>query len=178
MRRSLAILLLVAAFTVQAKGPKVGKISCGFDNLHLFVTFSLSDGFLSQDVLDAINSTKPTTFTYEVEVAKKRTGWFDKTIGRRVVEKTVTYDNLTRQYDLVTAVDGEEKEKISLISVEEVEESLKGMTALDMGSVVDLSPGERAYYIRVRVTLLKNFVLWIIPSDEDTGWTEKELKTP
>lgn len=178
MRRFLAIFLLIAAFSAQAKDPKVGKISCSFDNLHLFVAFSLSDGFLTQDVLDAINSTKPTTFTYEVEVAKKRIGWLDKTIVRRVVEKTVTYDNLTRQYDLVTAIDGEEKEKISLTSIEEVGESLKGLADLDMGSVVDLSPGEKAYYIRVRVTLLKNFVLWIIPSDEDTGWMEKELKTP
>lgn len=178
MRRFLALFLLVAALSVQARGPKVGKISCNFDNLHLFVSFSLEEGFLSQDVLDSLNSTKPTTFTYEVEVAKKRTGWFDKTVCGRVVEKTVTYDNLTRQYDVVTVIDGEEKERVSLTSIEEVGDLLRGITSIDMGSVVDLSPGEKAYYIRVRITLLKNFVLWIIPSDEDTGWTEKELKTP
>lgn len=178
MKRFVIIVLLAAGLAVHAKGPKVGEISCAFENLHLFASFSMQEGFLTPDVIESLGSTKPTTFTYEVEVAKKRTGWFDKTVLRKVVEKTVTYDNLTRQYDVVTIIDGEEKERASLTSIEEVAGSLGGVERVDMGSVVDMMPGEKAYYIRVRVTLLKNFILWIIPSDEDTGWKEKELKTP
>jgi len=180
MRRLLLaiLLLLLLGSPFLAKGPKVGKISCAFENLHLLASFSLQEGFLSSDIMEAINSTKPTTFTYELEVAKKRIGWFDRTIARKVIEKTVTYDNLTRQYDLSTKIDGEEREKISLTSIEEVADALGRVEGADMGSVVDLLPGEKAYYIRVRVTLLRGFVLWIIPADEDTGWTEKELKTP
>lgn len=178
MKRFVLIVLFCLSFAASAKGPRIDRISCGFENLHLISSFYIGEGYLSEDVLEAINSTKPTTFTYEVEVAKKRTGWFDKTVLRKVIEKTVTYDNLTRQYDVATKIDGKETDKESLTSIEEVGEVLGRVENVDMGSVVDLMPGEKVYYIRVRVTLLKGFVLWIIPSDEDTGWKEKELKTP
>ena len=120
MKRLVLIALLAAGLSVFAKSPKVGDISCAFENLHLFASFSMQEGFLTPDVLESLESTKPTTFTYEVEVTKKRIGWFDKTVLRKVVEKTVTYDNLTRQYDVITILDGEEKERFSLTSIDEV----------------------------------------------------------
>jgi hypothetical protein len=178
MKRPIFLFLIILSFSLYARGPKVGRITCNFENLRLFASFCLDEGFLSPDVLEAINSTKATAFTYEVEVAKKRAGWFDKTIHRKVIEKTVTYDNLTHQYDVVTKIDDEEKEKTSLTSIDEVKENLGKIENMDIGSVVDLQPGEKTYYVRIRVTLLKGFVFWIIPSDVDTGWTEKDLKTP
>jgi hypothetical protein len=178
MKRLFFFFLLIFSVSLYARGPRVGGVTCHFENLHLIASFYLEDGFLSPDVLEAVNSTKATTFTYEVEVAKKRTGWFAKTILKKVIEKTVTYDNLTRQYDLVTRIDDEEREKINLTSIDEVREHLGKIENMDIGSVVDLSPGEKIYYVRVRATLLKGFILWIIPSDVDTGWMEKDLKTP
>jgi hypothetical protein len=174
------LLLYIAFFClfIYAKGPKIGEINYSFEQQHLLVSFDLAEGAVSPEVIEAIDSTKPITFIYEIEVAKKRFAWFDKTTHSKVVEKTVTYDNLTHQYDVVTKIDDTEKEKVSLASIDEVKDKICKIENIDTGSVVDLSPGEKTYYVRVRATLLKGFFLWIIPSDVDTGWMEKDLKTP
>ena len=171
-------LLLLFSFPIFSKGPKVDEIFCRFDNQHLFVSFILQEGFLSQDVLDAIYSTKPVTFTYEIEVAKKRAVWYGKTTHRAVLRKTVIYDNLTQQYEITVTRDEEQTEKKSLTSLEEVEKELSRVGDTDMGLIVDLTPGENIYYVRARVTFLKSFFLWLFPASVDTGWKEKDLKTP
>ena len=179
MRKAIvAFLLFLFCLPLFSKGPKIEDIYYSFDNQHLYVSVSLQKGFLTQEVLDALDSTKPTTFTYEIEVAKSRLLWYDKTTHRVVVKKTFTYDNLTHQYELSVIKNDEPAEKKSLTSIDEVEKEISRLDDLDAGSIADLMPGENLYYIRVRVTLLKSYFLWLFPADVDTGWKEKALKTP
>jgi hypothetical protein len=44
------------------------------------VSFELSDGFTA-DVRDAIQSGLPTTFSYEVELRRQSSTWFDRTVA-------------------------------------------------------------------------------------------------
>jgi hypothetical protein len=71
----------------------------------VLVSFDLSDG-LTAEVRDAIQSGLPTTFSYEVELRRGMSAWFDRTIAAVTITATVRFDNLTRRYQMSRAVDG------------------------------------------------------------------------
>lgn len=173
-----ALIILFASVSVLSKGPEIEDISYSFERQHIFVSFSLKEGFLNQDMVEAINSTKEVTFKYEIELAKKKLLWVDKTILRTVIEKSVQYDNLTRQYEIKIFKDKELSDKKSLTSIDEVISELSTVGSVDLGSTADLSPGENVYYLRAKATLFKAFFLLLFPNDVDTGWKEKNIKTP
>src|SRR5438128_780309 len=71
----------------------------------VLVSFELSDG-LTAEVRDAIQSGLPTTFSYEVELRRQTSIWFDRTVASVIIAATVRFDNLTRRYQMSHATDG------------------------------------------------------------------------
>jgi hypothetical protein len=173
-----ALIIILASVSVFSKGPEIKDISYFFERQRIFVSFALKEGFLSQDIIDTINSTNPITFKYQIELAKKKTLWIDSTILKTVIEKTIQYDNLTHQYEITIIRDEKVIEKKTLTSLDEVILELSKVQSIDLGSTADLSPGENIYYIRAKATLFKSFFLLLFPNDVDTGWKEKNIKTP
>lgn len=174
----LFFLLIYYPFFIFSKNPEILSIHTNIDKQHLQVSFSMEKDFANQDLLDAINSTNEVSFTYEAELLKKKIMLPDKSLLKMKVRKSVQFDNLTKQYEVKVYYGEEVKEKFVLTSLDEVLEELSGVKDLDLGVIVDLEPGERVYYIRVKITLLKSFFLWIFPRDVDTGWKEQDIKTP
>lgn len=179
MRKILSI-VFVFFITLQAlsKSPEIKEISYSFEKQHIFVSFTLKEDFLNQEIIDAINSTNKIIFKYEIELNKKKTFWFDNTVLKSTIEKSVQFDNLAHQYEIITIVNQEIVDKKSLTSFEEVILELSKIESIDLGFIIDLSPGENIYYIRAKATLFKGFFLLLFPNDVDTGWKEKNIKTP
>lgn len=173
-----ALIVLLTSISIFPKGPEIEDIAYFFKEQHIFVSFTLKDGFLDQDIIEAINSTKEITFKYEIELSKKNLLWIDKTILKSVIEKSVQYDNLTHQYEIKIVKDKKVTDKKSLTSIEEVISELSSVNSIDLGSTTDLRPGKNIYYLRVKATLFKEFFLLLFPNDVDTGWKEKNIKTP
>lgn len=161
-----------------AGGPEVERILYYFENNHLFVSFSLRDDFFSEELIDAINSTEKVEIKYYVQILKRRTLYIDKTVCSCEIIKSVQYDNLTNQYELITKINGEKIEEKVLMSLSDVKMELSKVDYVDMGLITDLSPGENLYYLRVKAVLYKTFFLYIFPKSVDTGWKERNLKTP
>ncbi len=175
---SLFFIFVLIPFLLFSKGPEISTISAEIKNQHLFIDVIMDKSFANQDVVEALNSTNPITFTYEVELLKKRYVLPSKTMVKIAFKKRVQFDNLTNQYELKVYKEEELIDKMTLTSIDDVIKELSEIKNVDLGAVVDLEPGENAYYLRARITLLKTFFLWIFPKDVDTGWMEKDLKTP
>jgi len=90
---------------------------------YVYVDAKLKGAFTS-GIKDAISSGVPTTFRYYLELFKPRPLWFDKKPANRVIEHTVTYDTLTKEYQ-VTLDDGVS----SQVRVTKDEEVMKGWMA-------------------------------------------------
>ena len=174
----LFLIFVLIPLLLFSKGPEISTISAEIENQHLFVNVIMDKNFANQDIVDALNSTNPITFTYEVELLKKKFVMPSKTMVKIKFKKTVQFDNLTNQYELKVYKEDELIDKVTLTSIDDVIKELSELKNVDLGAVVDLEPGENAYYLRARITLLKSFFLWVFPKDVDTGWMEKDLKTP
>jgi hypothetical protein len=104
MKTRIALLLLAAGVAVAAQAPQVLVTPIVRDG-QVVVSFDLGVG-LSPDLRDAIQSGLATTFSYDVDLRRATTTWFDRTIASVTVTASVRFDNLTRQYQLSRTVDG------------------------------------------------------------------------
>ncbi|MBI1875566.1 MAG: DUF4390 domain-containing protein [Acidobacteria bacterium] len=115
----------------------------------VLVSFEMPSGF-NADMKAAVHSGLPTTFTYEVELRRGLSFWFDRTITSATVTAGVQYDNLTRQHKLSLLIDG--RIEASNVTNDEgvVAKSLTSFERLPLFNTTQLEPNGE-YYIRVRL---------------------------
>ncbi|RPJ65545.1 MAG: DUF4390 domain-containing protein [Acidobacteria bacterium] len=114
----------------------------------VYVSFSLLDG-VTPELREAIRSGLPATITYEVELRRPETLWFDRTVASSQVTATARFDNLTRQHQLLRTIDGRGEEPRVVEDDDAVREWL---TVFDRLPLFDTSRLEAntEYYVRVR----------------------------
>ena len=162
-----ALLLAFVSLPASAKGPRVEGLQASFEAGQVFVSFRLEGAFERADIREAVQSTQPLVFTFTVEVTKKRTAWKNKTLGRRVLLRRITYDTL----------DGETTGSVTVSSYDDLAGAVGRVDHLAVCSVADMAP-DASYEARAKVKLLDDFTLWIIPWDLETPWREEALLTP
>lgn len=174
------VFLFLLAFPLIAlgKSPALTGLLCRFQEGLVLITFQVAEALQRDDVKEAIQSTRPITLTYIIELRKNRPLWPDKTVSQVVLKRTVIYDNLTQQYTVNSILNGKETEPMVLDGWDEVKDLLGNVRDLPVAHVGDLEPGERQYIVRAKVHLLSNSFIWIIPKDLETDWKEIDLVTP
>lgn len=182
--RLIAEAALVLALAAPAAPPAAdGKVSLA--GLHvdatdhdLYVSFAV-DGAFTSEVREAIESGLPVTFRHDVEVVRRRTFWFDRTLVRKAVTTTVTYDTMTHQYSLARGINDEVAE--TQVAINEAD-MMRWMTRLERIRIADPSALEvepdDTLYVRVKSLLQRRFILFFIPSSTGTDWEKVGLTLP
>ena len=114
----------------------------------VYVSFKLAEGF-TDEIAEAIHSGLTLTFTYDVDLKRSASVWFDRTIASTTVSATVKYDTLTRKYSVSRAYDGRIESAESTDSEEIVRGWLTSFDRLPLFSSAGLEPNAE-YYLRVR----------------------------
>jgi uncharacterized protein DUF4390 len=114
----------------------------------VLVSFALSDG-LTADVRDAIQSGLPTTFSYDVELRRRASAWFDQTIAAVTISATVRFDNLTRRYQMSRIIDGRVEDARPTEDSETVAGWMTHVERLPLSRTAGLE-ANADYYVRVR----------------------------
>lgn len=132
----------------------------------VLVSFELSDG-ITPEVKDAIQSGLPTTFSYQIDVSRGTSGWFDRTLASVTVAATVRFDNLTRRYQLSRTVDGRVGDTKP---TEDQEMMRRWMTRFEQVPVVATAALENngEYAVRVRAQARPHNTLFLWPWDRGT----------
>jgi hypothetical protein len=100
-------------------------------------------------VEQAIASGLPTTFTYDVELRRPSTFWFDKLVASARIAVTVRFDPLTRRYHVTLLQDGRVAEDRTTDRVGDVHRWVSVFERLPLFTTRELQ--ERASYdVRVR----------------------------
>lgn len=142
---------------------------------------SVLRGDIDDDITETIKSGIPITFTYHVELHRKKAVWFDTIVLSMTIKNTVKYDNLKKEYKLTQTVDKEIQESIS----KDIQEVKQWMRRLDKVKIAGYSELEydKTYYIKVKAELKSikfifplNYVLFFFSFfDEDTSWHNSPL---
>jgi hypothetical protein len=144
----------------------------------LLVSFHVSGAF-TPEIREAIESGLTVTFRHDIEVVRRRLLWFDRTLVRKTVTTTVTYDTMTHQYSLARGVNDEVAETSVAINEDDM---MRWMTRLERIRLTDPSAlgiePDDALYVRVKSLLQRRFVLLFIPSNTGTGWEKVGVSLP
>jgi Domain of unknown function (DUF4390) len=154
LRAAAVVLAGVAAAPVSVAGlvaagePAVLNVTPIARDGQVLVSFELAGG-LTADVRDAIQSGLPTSFSYDVELRRGTTAWFDRTIAAVTVTATVRFDNLTRRYQLSRSVDGRMEEARSTEDAAAVRAWMTAFARVPVSPTAALEANGE-YYVRVR----------------------------
>jgi hypothetical protein len=114
----------------------------------IFVSFSTARA-VTPAVEQAIASGLPTTFTYDVELRRPSTFWFDKLMASARIAVTVRFDPLTRRYHVTLLQDGRVAEDRTTDRVDEVRRWVSVFDGLPLVATRELQQ-HTAYDVRVR----------------------------
>jgi len=114
----------------------------------IMVSFSIARA-VTPAIEQAIASGLPTTFTYDVELRRPSTFWFDKLVESARIAVTVRFDPLTRRYHVTLLQDGRVAEERTTDRVDEVRRWVSVFERLPLFTTRELQE-HTAYDVRVR----------------------------
>jgi len=113
----------------------------------ILVSFS-TPRVVTPAVEQAIASGLPTTFTYDVELRRPSTFWFDKLVDSARITVTVRFDPLTRRYHVTLLQDGRVAEERTTDRAEDVRRWVSVFERLPLFSTRELQE-RTSYDVRV-----------------------------
>jgi hypothetical protein len=148
---------------------------------YVYIDAKLKGAFTS-GIKDAIASGVPTTFRYYLELIKPRLLWFDKRSAKRVIQHSVSYDTLKKEYQ-ITLDDGVSPQVRVTRNEEEMKRWMSSLVSVRFLPSMEL-PSSRKYRIRLKAEMkcIKmpfplNYLLAYLISflDFDTPWVTSSI---
>ncbi len=177
MRRLPLILsLLVAANALAADPPRptIQNLGATAAQKKVSVRFSLDGAFRNGEMVEALQSGLPTSFTYEIQIFRDRPKWFNEDVGRARVEVICTFNSLTREYLLNYRRD---RHLVRSETFTDLAALVKRMTSIEEIDLFDI--GERKPWklkVRVKADLMRGWLMYVIPWEVSTRWQEARVK--
>jgi len=163
------------SWAVMPAGAAVATLTTDTTEHDIYASLAVTGAF-DGEIRESIATGLPVTFSYYLEVARRRPLWFDKILVHKTVTTTVTYDTLTKQYSLTRRVNDEVTE--TSVAVDEAE-MMRWMTRLNRVRLADPTSLEGvedgSLYVRVKSRFQRRFILYFIPWEVETGWEKVRL---
>jgi hypothetical protein len=165
----------LGAAGADAPKPAIANLSAKAEGGKVSVRFNLENAFRNGELVEALQSGVPTSFTYVIEIFRDRPNWFDDGIARANVEVICTFNSLTREYLLNYRRD---EKLVRSETFTELNALAQRMTAIDEPDLFDI--GRRKPYklrVRAKADLMRGWLLYVIPWEVSTRWRETRVKT-
>jgi hypothetical protein len=175
--RWLSLILLsfcLATAVAAAPAPDIENLTATAANGRVSVRFSLTGAFTDGELVEALQSGVPTSFTYIVEIFRDRPNWFDDGIDRARIEVICTFNSVTREYLLNYRRDDRLVRSETFPDLPSLE---RGMTRVEEAGLFDVT-GRKTYKLKVRARadLMHGWVLYVIPWTSSTRWRETRVR--
>ena len=169
------LLLLTAPLAAAPPNPTIENLSATAAAGKVSVRFTLAGAFANGEMVEALRSGLPTSFTYTVEIFRDRPNWFDDSIATSRIEVICTYNSLTREYLLNHRLDRHLVRSETFTDIGELE---RKMTTVDESELFDID-GRKPYKLKVRAKadLMRGWLMYIIPWEVSTKWREGRVRS-
>lgn len=167
-------LVLSAPLSAAPPRPTIENVAATAAAGRVSVRFTLDGAFDNAEMIEALKSGLPTSFTYTVEIFRDRPNWFDDSIARASVEVICTYNSLTREYLLNYRRDRRLVRSETFTDLTVLE---KHMSTIEEQDLFDI--GTRKPYklkVRVKADLMRGWLMYVIPWEVSTPWREARVR--
>ncbi|MBI2832840.1 MAG: DUF4390 domain-containing protein [Acidobacteria bacterium] len=166
-RRRVLVAAAVCLLVAGLRAAEIIRVTPLAKNGRIFVSFEMRDAF-NDDIRAVIQSGLTTTFSYDIDLRRSATLWFDKTMSSATVSASVRYDTLTRRYQLSRMQDGRVEESRVTEDAEMVRQAMTTFEQLPLFSTTPLEPNAE-YYVRVRARTRPRNAWFFWPWDRDAA---------
>jgi hypothetical protein len=170
------VVLFLATFSLSAAPTStIENLQATAANGKVSVRFSLAGAFANGEMVEALQSGLPTSFTYVVEIFRDRPNWFDDGLARARIEVICTFNSVTREYLLNYRRDDRLVRSETFTDLAALERS---MTTVDEMDLFDI--GRRKPYklkVRAKADLMRGWLMYVIPWEVSTRWRETRVRT-
>jgi transposase len=171
----LYLLLAVTATAADAPSPEIRNLTAVAGAEKVSVRFTLDGVFRNGEMVEALQSGLPTTFTYAVEIFRDRPNWFDDGLAKARIDVICTFNSVTREYLLNYRRD---RKLVRSETLSDLPALQRRMTQIDEVDLFDI--GRRKPWklkVRVRADLMRGWLVYVIPWDVTTRWREVRVRT-
>jgi hypothetical protein len=138
------------------------------------VHFTLAGAFDNAEMIEALKSGLPTSFTYSIEIFRDRPNWFDDSIARASVEVICTYNSLTREYLLNYRRDRRLVRSETFTDLAALERKMANIEEQDLFDVGTRKPYKLK--VRAKADLMRGWLMYVIPWEVSTRWREARVR--
>ena len=182
---SLPLLLFLCLFsyllqprTLYAQEATITDFTVSNSDSQLLLYLTVTDCF-TDDMESAIHNGIPATFTYYVEIHRKRSNWPDKKIKKYEFNHIMEYDSLKKEYRIQRDEKNDSKVTTSLQEAKMIMSEINGFKMLSLSEI----DHQASYTIRAKATLARKtlplYFHYLIPFtslwDFETEWHELTL---
>jgi hypothetical protein len=169
-----AAVLLASAALAAPPNPKIENLAAAARAGKISVRFALTGAFAQPEMVDALRSGLPTSFTYRIEVYRDRPNWFDDGLDQARVEVICTYNSVTREYLLNYRRDRQLVRSETFTDLAALE---RRMTQIEEPDLFEIG-GRKPYKLKVRVKadLMRGWLMYVIPWEVSTSWRETRVR--
>jgi hypothetical protein len=170
----LSVFFLTASVAAAPPNPKIENLAASARSGRISVRFALAGAFAQDEMVEALRSGLPTSFTYTIEIFRDRPNWFDDGIAQARVEVICTYNSVTREYLLNYRRD---RQLVRSETFGDLGELQRRMTSIDEQDLFDV--GDRKPYklkVRAKADLMRGWLMYVIPWEMSTNWRETRVK--
>ena len=170
-------LLFFAAPSIADEDPGIVNIGVKANERLVLVDALLIEAF-TEDIIEAVESGVPLSFTFNIELVQKVDVLPDKTVSHNTVVNTVQYDSLKGVYTFISKGKGV-KRKVFTKKPKRFQELMLTLKDIPLAPVHELD-NDVQYFVRVRAEMEAegfgfpfNYLLFFVPFDEfETDWAE------
>jgi hypothetical protein len=176
VRTSLILLtiLLAAPLPAAPPNPTIEQLSATAAAGRVSVRFTLAGAFDNAEMVEALKSGLPTSFTYSIEIFRDRPNWFDDSIANARVEVICTYNSLTREYLLNYRRDKKLVRSETFTDLAALERQMATVNEADLFDLGDRKPWK--HKVRVKADLMRGWLMYVIPWEVSTRWREARVR--
>ncbi|HUP58841.1 MAG TPA: DUF4390 domain-containing protein [Thermoanaerobaculia bacterium] len=176
MRSLFLVLSLFAAASVAAArppSPTIENLAAVARDGKVSVRFSLAGAFQNGEMVEALQSGLPTSFTYIVEIFRDRPRWFDDGIDRARLEVICVFNSVTREYTLNYR---RERKLVRSETFTDLAALVQRMTTIEEPDLFDIG-GRKPWKLKVRTKadLMRGWRMYVIPWEISTRWKETRV---
>jgi hypothetical protein len=181
----LAIILsfqLIFAGLALADDAYINKLVLTNQEDDIVVYFDL-DGAFTEGIVEAIRNGIPTTFTFIVKLSEVNSMWFDSSVLKMKIYRTIEYDSLKKQYIVTQTLNGSPEEELK--TTVDFTEAKKAMTEFKKINIIksNVLKKDDKYELRVKAELEKvklpfylEYILFFVSIwDFETDWYIEEF---
>ena len=173
-------MFFVLAHPVHAEDATIKDMVVNNSSNKVLLYLTVIDAF-TDDMEKGIQNGIPATFTYYIKLYKKRKGWLDTEVDSHTFTRTLTYDNLKEEYNIVFL--DKDNNSLTVKNIDDAKAAMTELNGFQATSLDNLTPGS-SYLLKVKASLAKKtlplYFHYLIPFwrlwDFETDWHSVEFR--